>query len=62
MHKIKFILPFIALTLLLSCKSEKKVTAYNDLYQEKPVSILIAPVQDNAKHINPKTTQDKNNE
>lgn len=59
MHKIKFILPFIALTLLLSCKSEKKVTAYNDLYQEKPVSILIAPVQDNAKRINPKTTQDE---
>lgn len=59
MFKLKSILPLLALSLLLSCKSEKKVTAYNELYQEKPVSILIAPVQDNAKRINAKTTQDE---
>lgn len=48
-----------SLLLLLCCKSEKKVASYDDLYKEKPVTVLIVPVQDNTKQLEVKTTQDK---
>ena len=48
-----------SLLVLASCKSEKKVASYDDLYKEKPVTVLIAPVQDNAKRVQPKTSQDQ---
>ena len=53
------LLPLLALLLVVGCKAEKKVTTYDDLYREKPVSILIAPVQDNARRANVKTSQDE---
>lgn len=56
---MKYLLPLVVMLLAVSCKSEKKVTTYNELYQEKPVTILIAPVKDNAKRPMVKTTQDK---
>ena len=59
MPRIKYLLPLDALLLAVSCKSEKKVTTYNELYREKPVTILVAPVQDNAKRPMVKTTQDR---
>lgn len=59
MPRIKYLLPLVALLLAVSCKSEKKVTTYNELYREKPVTILVAPVQDNAKRPMVKTTQDR---
>ncbi len=64
MRKVLYIVPMLLLFLVAGCKSEKKVTTYSDLYKEKPVSILIAPVQDNAKRLNAKTSQDEvvNNE
>ena len=47
---MKRILFIICLTgaLVAGCKSEKKITAYNDVYAEKPVTVYIAPIQDNA--------------
>lgn len=59
MLRIKHIAPLFALLLVLSCNSEKKLTTYSGLYEEKPVNILIGPVQDNAKRINAKTSQDE---
>ena len=31
MPRIKYLLPLVALLLAVSCKSEKKVTTYNDV-------------------------------
>ena len=59
MPRIIYTIVLAAIVLLASCKSEKKATAYSDLYNEKPVTILIAPVQDNAKRMLEKNTQDR---
>lgn len=48
----------LAAMALSGCKSEKKVASYEDLFKEQPVTILIAPVQDNTKRIQAKTSQD----
>lgn len=32
-----------------SCKSPKKAVAYNDVYSEKPMTIYVAPIEDNAE-------------
>ena len=53
------LIPLACLALLFSCKSERKVTAYEELYKEQPVSIITAPVQDNAPRPPVKTTQDE---
>lgn len=45
--------------LAISCKSEQKVATYETLYKEQPLTILVAPVQDNAKRGVVKTTQDQ---
>ena len=45
--------------LLASCKEEKKVTTFQDLYKEQPFAIITAPVQDLAPRIIVKNTQDK---
>lgn len=43
----KIILCLIVLSAaLVSCKSEKKVSYYSDIYSEKPTTIYIAPVDD----------------
>ena len=55
----RLLIPLIALLLFASCKSEKKITAYEDLYKEQPVSILTVAVQDNAPRPAAKTTQDE---
>lgn len=55
----RLLIPLIALLLFASCKSEKKITAYEDLYKEQPVSILTVAVQDNAPRPTAKTTQDE---
>lgn len=44
---------------LSACKSERNIATYEDLYKEQPVSILLVPVQDNAKRVLPKTSQDE---
>lgn len=59
MKHLLYIVPLLALLFVTGCKSEKKVTTYSDLYKERPVSILIAPIQDNAKRMNAKTSQDE---
>lgn len=43
---------------LAGCQGEKKISSYEDLFKEKPVTVLIAPVQDNSKRVQAKTTQD----
>lgn len=58
MRHIRLIIPLMALCLLLSCKGEKRVSTYETLYKEQTFTILIAPVQDNAKRFLEKTTQD----
>jgi len=50
---------FYLLATLAGCQTEQKVTSYNDLYQEKPVTVLIGPVQDNSKRPMAKTSQDE---
>ena len=45
--------------LLSSCKSEKRIATYEDLYKEQPFTVMLAPTQDNAQRILPKTTQDQ---
>lgn len=45
--------------LLAGCKAEQKVASYNDLYSERPLTVLIAPVQDNAKRPPIRTKQDE---
>lgn len=47
------------LLLFFSCKTEKKVTTYEELYKEQPVSIIVAPVKDNAPRPVVKTSQDE---
>lgn len=59
MSRIKFIIPLLVLCLLCSCKGEKNIVTYETLYQEQPLTILLAPVQDNSKRSLPKTTQDQ---
>ena len=59
MSHSKFIIPLLALCLLLSCKGEKRVATYETLYKEQPFTILLAPVQDNSKRILQKTSQDQ---
>lgn len=46
------------LLLLTACHSEKKIATYEDLYKEQALTILVAPVQDNAKRPQVKTSQD----
>lgn len=38
----------LSLLILCSCKSEKKVTTYEAVFKEKPVTIYTAPLQDNS--------------
>lgn len=57
--KSKHILFAAALLLLCSCKSEKRIATYEDLYKEQPFVILMAPIQDNAPRNLPKTSQDQ---
>lgn len=54
--------PLLLVVIILAfsaCKGEKKVATYEDLYKEKPLTILVAQVQDNSQRILPKTTQDE---
>ena len=55
----RFLTALLAVLLFAACKSETKVTTYEDLYKEQPVSILTAAVQDNAPRPPVKTTQDE---
>ncbi len=50
---------FYLLVLFSACQSEQKVASYEDLYKERPVTVLVAPVQDNAKRPMVKTSQDE---
>lgn len=34
---------------MVACQGPKKAVSYNDLYSEKPITIYVAPVDDNAK-------------
>lgn len=55
--------PLILLATILllssSCKSEKRIATYEELYKEQPFVIMMAPTQDNAQRPLPKTTQDQ---
>lgn len=56
----RFPLYILALLMLaVSCKSEQKVATFETLYKEQPLTILIAPVQDNARRDIEKKTQDR---
>lgn len=54
-----FVFVIVFVSLLTGCKTEQKVTTYGDLYKERPVTVLIGPVQDNSKRPMPKTSQDE---
>lgn len=59
MKRTSVILALLVMLLAASCKSEKKVATYETLYREQPLTILIAPVQDNAQRGVVRTTQDQ---
>lgn len=58
MNRIKLIIAFLGLLLIVSCKSQKKAATYEELYKEQPFTILIVPTQDNSKRQQEKNTQD----
>lgn len=59
MSRIKSIITILALFILCGCQGTKNVETYETLYKEQPLTILLAPVQDNTKRPLPKTTQDQ---
>lgn len=56
--KSRIIIAAAVVLLFAQCKSEKKAALYDKVYSETPVTILIVPVNDNAKRQQVKTTQD----
>lgn len=59
MNRTRIIIILATLLLAAACKSEQKVTTFETLYKEQPLTILVAPVQDNSKRPPVKTTQDQ---
>ena len=59
MKQYRIIIPILIILAFVSCKSPKKIATYEDLYKERPITILVAPVQDNAKRLVVKTKQDE---
>lgn len=49
----------LAATVLSSCKSERKLTYYSDIYAEKPTTIYVAPINDRAARKPDKYEKDK---
>lgn len=48
----------IAALLVSGCKSEKKLTTYNGIFNERPVTLYIAPLQDNSQRKEERYPQD----
>ena len=46
-HTIYLILPLL---LLVGCKGERRVTRYSELYQERPATVFVVPLNDLSKH------------
>lgn len=59
MNRFHLYIVALAMLLIVSCKSEKNVASYEVLYKESPATILIGPIQDNAKRADVKTKQDE---
>lgn len=57
--RISIILAVLAASLFASCKSEKKLTYYSDIYAEKPTTIYVAPINDRAARRPDKYEKDK---
>lgn len=59
-HKTSILYIFAVTLLLLTagCKSEKKVSTYSSIYKERPVTLYIAPLQDNSQRKEEKYPQD----
>ena len=57
--KRTLILVATTLMLLCSCKSEKRIATYEDIYKEQPFVIMLAAPRDSAQRLLPKTTQDQ---
>ena len=47
-----------AVLLLTGCKGEKKLTQYTEVYQERPLTIYVAPIVDHAEHRAVRTIED----
>lgn len=59
MNRLRLLLVACLAVMMVACKGEKKIATYETLYKEQPVTVLIAPVNDNAKRDVVKTTQDQ---
>lgn len=59
MKRTAIFITLLGLLLTVSCKSEKKVTTYENIYKEQPFTILVVPAQDNTKRTKEKSTQDR---
>lgn len=56
--KHTLILSFLLLLVFTGCKSEKKVSTYSSIYKERPVTLYVAPLQDNSQRKEEKYPQD----
>lgn len=59
MNRFPLYITALAMLLIVSCSSEKKVASYEVLYKESPATILVGPIQDSAKRADVKTKQDE---
>lgn len=59
MKHIRLLIPLMTLLILCSCKSEKRIATYEDIYKEQPFVILAAPTLDKAQRPLPKTSHDR---
>ena len=53
-----YILAIVMVGLMSSCKSVQKVAYYENIYNEKPTTIYVTPVQDNSKRVFEKYPKD----
>lgn len=59
-HNTRILTLFSVLILFSAagCKSEKKVTTYNSIYKERPVTLYVAPLQDKSQRREERYPQD----
>ena len=52
------ILAVVVASLAMACTGQKKLEQYSDLYNERPATIYVAPIDDQSKHRAVRETKD----